>query len=483
MKQRKRVRPVSSAQKTQRNAPAQTTARQKPSGSSVHGTARQATERDNRTQHIRAEDRLIQIERRKARSRAFSLTVLVLLIMVVTIFAIIIVMREAAPNPRFAFIQQGELTHTVQASGLIARDETLFLAPTSGTLKPLATEGSRAARGQKLAMIIPEGKEAELAELQKCEKDIVDLQNELMRDGKGSGARAIYEESADSLASVITLLRNDLTRQELARIQDYQVSIDMILEQRTAKLMSVDFQDARLTQLRQTQSALQESLGLQAATLVCEKPGLVSYKLDGSEEQLSNAAMQTMPAAAISSLIQNSQAVLSAHSEIVQDQPVLRIASNLMQSIAVTLSGNQVAAFPLDSMHTLVIADSGLEIENCRVKRLEKLEDGTMVVFQTSHRLEWLSDRRLISLDLTVSKVTGLKVPYEALIEPDLQTKQASLMLVVEGFTRLCRVSLVDTDSKAAIIEPIDSEPYKPSTSTILVVNPGSIEAGEFIGN
>ena len=103
-------------------------------------------------------ERLARIERRKARSRAFSLTLLVLLIMVMTVFAIIMVMRQARPRPRFMFIQAGEIAHTATLPGLIARDEQLFTAPTAGLLKPLVTEGSRAARGQKLAMIIPEGK-------------------------------------------------------------------------------------------------------------------------------------------------------------------------------------------------------------------------------------------------------------------------------------------------------------------------------------
>jgi hypothetical protein len=442
-----------------------------------------APDDDTRPRKLRSEERLAQIERRKARNRAFSLTILVLLIMVVTVFAIILVMRQAKPRPRFIFIQNGTLAHTITLSGLIARDEQLFNAPTDGLLKPLATEGSRAAKGQKLALVIPEGKEAELRDLQKCEKDIVDLQIELMQQGKGAGARAIYDESATSLDSVISLVRSDLTRNDLGNISAYQTALTIILEQRTARLMTIDFQDARLTALKQTQAALEKALGIDAATLVCQKPGIVSYKLDGLESDLTNATALTLPADTIRQMIADSQSVLSVRQKTEKDMPVLRVSSSLFQSLSFIVPGNQTALFPVDSVHTLTIADGGLAIESCQVMRAEKTGTDTLVVFRTDRRLEWLSDRRTVRTELTLSATTGLKVPYAALFAHDIELGQASMMIVVRGVARSCIVQVVDHDREHAIVSPIETELYKPDVSTILVVNPESIEAGEFIGN
>lgn len=438
---------------------------------------------DTRPRKLRSEERLAQIERRKARNRAFSLTILVLLIMVVTVFAIILVMRQAKPRPRFIFIQSGTLAHTVTLPALIARDEQLFNAPSDGLLKPLATEGSRAAKGQKLALIIPEGKEAELRDLQKCEKDIVDLQIELMQQGKGAGARAIYDESAASLDAVISLVRSDLTRKDLGNISAYQTALSIILEQRTARLMTIDFQDARLTALKQTQATLEQALGIDAATLVCQKPGIVSYKLDGLESELTNASVMTLPADTIRQMIEGSQSVLSVSQKTEKDKPVLRVSSSLYQSLSFIVPGNQTALFPVDSVHTLTIADGGLTIDACQVVRAEKTGTDTLVVFRTDRRLEWLSDRRIVRTELTLSATTGLKVPYAALVAHDTELGQASMMIVVRGVARSCNVQVIDYDRDHAIIRPIETELYQPDVSTILVVNPSSIEAGEFIGN
>ncbi|NLO35786.1 MAG: hypothetical protein GX112_05460 [Clostridiaceae bacterium] len=427
-------------------------------------------------------DRLARIERRKARQRAFSLTILVLLIMVATVYAIIWVMREARPRPRFIFIQEGTVTHQVTLTGLIVRDDQLFTAPSDGILKPLAAEGSRVARGQKLALVIPEGREAELDELQKCEKDIIDLQNELMQQGKGAAARAIYDESEASLAAVINLIRADLTRQDLGNISTYQTALNLILEQRTARLMPVDFQDARLADLKLTRTALEQSLGLAAATLTCQKPGIVSYRLDGLEGDLSNKSILSMPAERIQEQIGASTDSLPVSETVTKDAAVLRVASGLYQSLAFMVPGNQTALFPVDSTHTLTLTDEGLPMAGCQAVRVEKSAGDTLVVFRTDRRIEWLSDRRVVRATLPLTQTTGLKVPVSSLLDYDADNGTAILMIVVNGVARHCPVAVVDQDGQSAIVAGVADADYPISVATILVVNPDSIQEGEFIG-
>ncbi len=428
-------------------------------------------------------ERLARIERRKARKKAISLTIVVLAIMVVTVFVIMAVMREAKPRPRFMFIQNGTLVQKTTVPSLIIRDEQVFTAPSGGLLKPMVSEGSRAARGQDLALIIAADKEQDLKQLQKCERDIVDLQIELVRQGKGAGATAVYAETSAALDSLVSLLRRDLIRHDLSGVSSYQTSLGIIMEQRAARLMNIDFHDARLTALKQTRQGLQESLGLNSATLVCQKPGIVSYKLDGLESELTSEFARHAPVEELSRIIQQSQPVLNAAEVAVQGEPVLRVFASLYQSLVMIVPGNQTAVFPVDSYHVPQIADSSLPIENCRVVRAEKTGGDTLLVLQTDRRLEWLADRRVADIELTLATTRGMKVPLSSLLDHDKEKSQARLMIVVRGVARSCQVQVVDHDADAAIILAIPEEQYQPEVSTVLVVNPQSIEEGEFIGN
>ena len=82
-------------------------------------------------------------------------------IMLVTMLLILSVMRQAKPSPRFIFIQTGTINQTIEGTALIIRDEISFASPSGGLLKPLAAEGSRVARGQKLAFVIPADRESQ----------------------------------------------------------------------------------------------------------------------------------------------------------------------------------------------------------------------------------------------------------------------------------------------------------------------------------
>jgi hypothetical protein len=427
--------------------------------------------------------RLQAIERRKARSRAIGLSIFVLAIMLVTVLLIINVMQQARPRPRFIFITEGRVDHAVRSTGLILRDDLVFQAPASGLLKPLATEGSRTARGQRLALIIPVDREEQLRELQKAEKDLVDLQIELMNSGKGAGARAIYEESAAALGSIAHLIRSDVSKGDLSNLTAYSASISVILEQRTTKLMTVDFRDARIEELQKIRNQLELSLGLEAGTLVCEQPGIVSYKLDGLEDQLTNVQAERIRVADYLRYIDDTEVLTMSEAQVSQNQPVMRITSSHRQHLVFLLPDTDPRDLVDETGYEIYIPSEGTSIRNVRLLRAEESGSDAFVVFGTDRMVERLSDRRIFQAEIVTASTRGLKIPMSALTEIDLNRNEATLMLVSGGYTHNSRVAIIDHDREYAIIEGLADQEHQPSLSTVIVVNPDSIEVGEFIGN
>jgi hypothetical protein len=428
-------------------------------------------------------ERLRRIERRKARNRAFALSIFVLAIMLVTVLLIIAVMRQAKPKPRLLFIQDGEVVHTVESTGLIIRSENVYNAPAAGLLRPLAAEGSRVAKGQKVAVIIPADKENDLKALEKCEKDIVDLQGELMSSGKGTGAQAIFDESAASLAAVVNLVRGDVAAGDLSNLSAYAASLGVILEQRTSRLSKIDFNDARLDALKQTKATLEASLGLAAGTLYCQKPGIVSFRLDGLETVLAQDAAKTMSAEDIRKYIAAAASQSYENKKVTADQPVMRISASLDQCLLFLLPNTDANLFAVDHFTDIEIPADGLTIANCRIIRSEVAGSAALLVVKTDRKVEWLADRRTIPARLTLSRTSGMKVPLSALVGYDAKTGTASIELVIGGYTQACPVSVVDQDSESAIIAGVEGEKTQPQVSAIVIANPESIEAGEFIDN
>jgi hypothetical protein len=146
------------------------------------------------------------------------------------------------------------------------------------------------------------------------------------------------------------------------------------------------------------------------------------------------------------------------------------------------LPDTDAALFPTDRLTSVRIPADGMTVENCRVIRSEATDAGTLLLFRTDRKVEWLSDRRTVQAELTLRVTKGLKVPLSALIGFDPKTGAAALMLVDGGFTRLCQVHVIDSDRDYAIIRAADTETFKLAVAAVLVANPQSVEAGEFIG-
>jgi biotin carboxyl carrier protein len=427
--------------------------------------------------------RLRRIEMRKARSRAVSMSIMVLLIMLITAVLIINVMSQTKPRPRFIFIQEGTVEHILSSTGLIVRNETVIESAASGILKPLATEGSRVARGQKTAMVIPAEQEKKIKELAKLEQDIVELQIELMNSGKGSGARAIYDESNAAMSSVINLIRADLTRSDISNVSGYSTSLDVLIDQRTTKLLPIDFKDARIDQLKNSKTQLELSLGLETGTIYSQSPGILSFELDGLENELTMDAVPEITPERFSELILLAEDSVKTKTEVEAGDPVLRITGSLTQQLIFWLEGEDSAQFEPDTYQDLSVPSDGIVIPDCRIIRSQDYDNGALVTFETSRRVEWFSDRRTLDAEIVLSSTSGLRVPLVSLVDYKEKKTEASIMIVSEGLTQLRSVRILDHDDQYAIIEPIDDSENAPVVSTILVVNPDSVEEGQIIAD
>ncbi len=428
-------------------------------------------------------ERLIRIERRKSRNRAVSLSIFVMAIMLVTILLIIAVMKQVSPNPSLMFIQEGTVVHNIQGTGLVIRDEQTFEAPASGLIRTLVAEGSRVSKDQKLAMIVPENMESQLAELQKCENDLISLQINLMNAGKGAGAQAIFDESAAALANLVSLVRLDVSKGDLSNMSGYATSISVILEQRTTNLLAIDFNDSRLDELEARKASLESALGLEAGSIYAPKPGIVSYRYDGLESSLDLDMAWDLSVSDIQEYMNQSDPQNNDQTTVKDGQTILKVSSGLVQNLAFVLDSTDPEAFPVGSIHEIKIPNDDLVIGSCEVVRSEAFGSKTLIVFETDRKVERLMNRRTVVAELTLSQTTGLKVPVSALIDYDETDATASLMMVVKGRTRTCKVNVIDQGREFAIVEGIETEPYQPALSSVLVSNPQSIEEGELIGN
>jgi hypothetical protein len=447
-------------------------------GKSLHSVPERGQSLDAEDITLQREAKLRAVERRKARSRSVTMTVFVLVIMIFTVFIILKIMQQTAPKPEFMFIQNGVIEHTVGSTGLLIRNEVLMKSTAAGTVQPLVEEGNRVSYGQDIAMIIAKGAEASLTALENVEQQISDLQRELINDGKGPGARVIYQEADEDIAELVNLIRKECIQDTMLNMISYETSISVILERRDTRLLSIEFNDSRLDELKQQKKDLEDALGIHSGTITSKIAGIVSYNIDGLEEILTIAKIPLLTVNEYNTYIGENAGYATTGREVESEQPIVRITSGIYQYLAFLLPDTKEGSFVLESVHTIKDPLDAVTIENCVVKRTMIIGDDLFVIFQTDRRLERFSDRRTISADITTSSSEGLKIPISAIIGFDEVARTGQIMIVSGGYTRKAKIQIVDYDRSNAIIKAVEGEQYIPSLNGYLVVNPESIEEG-----
>ncbi|MBP5493430.1 MAG: hypothetical protein J6Y08_11365 [Clostridiales bacterium] len=422
--------------------------------------------------------------RRDALTSAFNCLLCVVILIGVLVIAVLYVVDYVAAKPTFAFATEGTIEHTVGATALIARHETVIDSTHTGSLLTQTTEGSRVSKGQLLAMVIPSGMEATVEDLRNVEQQIVEIERELMAEGKGIGAKTIFSDVNNDILPIITMVRQDALLGNISNMTSYSSSIRVLMEKRDVDMENIDFENEQLNVLRDSEMKLRNQLETQANSIYALIPGIVSYKLDGHENDVNYTKLMGMTDSEFDTLLKDCNNIITGDLDVNAGDPVLRIIQNDVQYFACILEGVNSADFGLEKVYTIRIPSEGIAITDCKIVRSNLTEDGLLVVFETSNQVERLLDRRTVDIEI-VQKTTqdedhkGVRIPISSLVDADYDRMIATIFVNQSGYARGYTVRILDYDREYAIVAPIDDESNIPSVSTIVITNPYTVKEGD----
>lgn len=409
-----------------------------------------------------------------------------LIIMAATVLMFVIhhLFNYIAAKPELSFISEGSIEHTIGARALIVRHEYVVPSGSSGDLVTQVAEGSRIARGQNIAMVVPQESQTLVNDLRNLQSQISDIQQELIENGQADGANVIYNEINNSIEPIVDMMRTDAMNGNISDLSSYSSSITVLLSQRESELSELTFDDARLRTLRSDAQSVEARLEGSSTMITAPEPGIVSYKLDGQETELSFDMLLTAEPSEIRDRINSSTGLITSDLYIDPGENVARIAQNEKQYIACFLNGSgaTVEAFSVGSLHTINVGSEGISIGKCQVERVENTNNGILIVFSTTRYVEELLDLRTVDIEVVINESTGLRVPMGCLVNPDFDRDVATIYINNEGFCDSVDVIIVDSDREFAIITPIGDSSV-PNMQTVIITNPSSIKPGEKVEN
>lgn len=366
---------------------------------------------------------------KSAESRAIRNGILGAVAVAAALFVLVFVIHHLydflAEKPNFSFVTTGSVEHTIGAKALIVRDETVINCTNTGELVTQITEGSRVAKGQGLAIVVPEEMKSVVQDLRNVQSQISDVQQELILAGGSAEADVIYRNYNKNLSSILDSVRFDAMGGNLSNMSSYGSSVNVILDEREDEMSKINFEDERITVLRNDEAVYEAQVEKYASVITADKPGIVSFRLDGKEQTLDYGNFLTMPAKEIKDHINGSVGAISSDLSVEENTPVVRIAKNENQYISVYLSSNDAAAsdFAVGTLHDINVRTEGIAIDKCQVVRCEADASGMLITFQTSRCVEALLDLRTVDIEIVITETNGMRVSVPSLVNIEYAPK------------------------------------------------------------
>ena len=362
-------------------------------------------------------------------------TIVVIAALVVLSFVVHHLYDYIAEKPRFAFVTMGTVEHSIGAKALVVRDEEVINSAHAGDLVTQITEGSRVAKDQALAMVVPETMKTVVTDLRNVQSQISDVQQELILSGDVPEADTLYRKYNTNIASLMDAVRFDAMNGNLTNSASYGASVNVVLEERESEMSKISFSDDRLTVLRNDEKLYQSQLQRDAAMINAHKPGIVSFRLDGKEGDVDYSKFLNMPLADIRKLINDSKGAITSDLYVKEGQGAVRITQNESQYITVNLSKNDAAMsdFAVGTKHDINVRSEGISIGDCEVVRCEEDAQGMLITFKTARAVESLLDRRTVDIEIVISESSGMKTSVASLMNETYAPKGSSAFCVYFG--------------------------------------------------
>lgn len=417
---------------------------------------------------------------REGKRRSFIAASVALILLCLTLLLFLRIWQRR-PQPRFLFLTEEWLAQEVDLDALLIRDETVYKAPLDGIFRAFVPQGSKVAKGARIGQILPEGDLEEVRKMDKANNDVNDRRYELFAEGKGGNAARVFEAGENAIHRSLHVFYDQVAADDYSKLPELEMELRLVMEQRVEDAQAFSFKDEELDRLISIRDRLEENALDSIRNISSEASGIFIRQLDGLELDLVPEYALSITAKELKNYL--AQATLpQSVEEVKSGQDLYKLSRSPDQYFAcfiptaslAKLSGLEEAGYV-----RIYCPANGITIEKANIVRFEAAGDGALLVLQSRRNLESFVSMRKAPLTIYANESKGLRVPKSALVDYSQGNVEAGLKIVDGGYVQEARVKILTTNEEYALVESLPDSPYTVEVSTMILLNPDSMAAGE----
>ena len=333
-------------------------------------------------------------------------------------------------------VEEGKIYQEETTYGYIIRNEKVLYGENyKNGLVEIASEGTKVSKGENVFRYYSNNEE-------NLKKQIANLDIEIQealegqKEGYSADIQLLDKQIEDYLGKL--LLTNNIVD-----IEEYRTNISDVLIKKAKIAGELSPSGSHISSLIEQRRTYEEQLNGGQEYISTDTSGIVSYKIDGLEDELKPENFDNLTKKILESYNLKTGQMIPTSSE------AGKIVDNFECYIVVFLDSDEAKNAKEGDKINLRLSDS--TIIDAEIKKVSQDESGdTMIIFRTNKSVEDLISYRKISVDVIWWSYEGLKVPNTALFQ------EGDLYYVIRnraGYNDKIFVKVIKQNKNYSIIE------------------------------
>ena len=314
----------------------------------------------------------------------------------IALFLVIVLLGCALFHSLFSLISKNESTYVVRygniskeesLSGLVIREESMVTVPnnqSATSMQKIITEGKRIAEGENVYKFYT--------------KDESDINKQI------SDLNKLYDEQITSILKKIS------GPNDVQTIEEYKKNLDELMSKKAQEMGKISSKDSKLKNLVNQKNELQKQLDQASQYIKASRSGIVSYRIDGLEEQITCKDLSIYNERYINNLdLTNGQIVSSVENKG-------KIVNNFISYVAVTSKSEEAQHAKLKQKVYLELPNGN--VINARIVQINSnSEKSKTLILKINQGIEDLLIYRKVNFNVIWWNDSGFKIPNSSIVE------------------------------------------------------------------
>ena len=391
--------------------------------------------------------------RKMGKTRKLNSAKIVFTVIVIAIFIICLIYNVIAlfvhPSDTF-MIDNGRISSSEEAKAYIIREEKLFQGENyKNGISQIKGEGQRVAKGDPIFRYYTNNEQNLINKISELDKQI----QEAMEGEKNiySSDIAVLEKQIDENLLLITKTN------KLSEIKEYKKIIDNALTKKAKLVGELSPSGSYIKKLVSQRTKYEEKLNSGSEYVKATVSGIVSYKVDGLEEQLTPENIKNFDRAYFESLKLKTGEMISTSDE------KGKIVNNYNCSLVTILNSDEAKNAKINDSVEIILS-TGDTVKATINYISDQDNNSKLIEFKITKCIDKLIDYRKIQIEVIWWSASGLKVPNSAIIREE---DKAYIIRKRVGYTDKILVKVLKESKNYSIIENYTSLELKEMGYTV----------------